>query len=118
MRIVFEEHQYQASDVHEVLHGICALQDVEKMVSVNYVGYFYNSRIHDCVFILPKVLLTDKKKDEEDTVPNEYILDGNKKLILQKLSIREGKRHIYPKNIVSLSMSSPFGYIELYLYIA
>ena len=80
MRIIFEEHQYQASEVQEVLADICVLQDVEKMVSVNYVGYFYNSRLNDCVFILPKVLLTDKKADEDESVPEEYILDEGRKI--------------------------------------
>ena len=50
------------------------------MVSVNYVGYFYNSRLNDCVFILPKVLLTDKKADEDESVPEEYILDEARKI--------------------------------------
>ncbi len=63
MRIIFEEHQYKASDVKDDLKDICALQDVDKKISVSYVGYFYNSKVKDCVFILPKVLLTDKKVD-------------------------------------------------------
>ena len=80
MRIIFEEHQYKASDVQDVLADICTLQDVEKMVSVNYVGYFYNSRLNDCVFILPKVLLSDKKKDDDESVPKEYIIDESRKI--------------------------------------
>lgn len=80
MRIIFEEHQYHASEVQDVLADICALQDVDKMVSVNYVGYYYNSRLHDCVFILPKVLLTDKKADDEDPIPEEYLLDNGRKI--------------------------------------
>lgn len=61
MRIFFEEHQYEASSVMDELKDICALQDVDKKISVGYVGYFYNTTIHDCVFILPKVLLCDQK---------------------------------------------------------
>ena len=61
MRIIIEEHKYAAADVKEVLKGIDALENVEGYVSVNYVGYFYNTdkEVRDCVFILPKVLLED-----------------------------------------------------------
>lgn len=59
MRIIIEEHKYAAADVKDVLKGIDALENVEGYVSVNYVGYFYNTdeSVRDCVFILPKVLL-------------------------------------------------------------
>ena len=54
MRIIFEEHQYPANVVEDVLDGITNLRDVEGKVSVNYVGYYYNPKLKDCVFILPK----------------------------------------------------------------
>ena len=62
MRIIIEEHKYAAADVKEVLKGIDALENVEGYVSVNYVGYFYNTdkAVRDCVFILPKVLLEER----------------------------------------------------------
>lgn len=59
MRILIEEYQYNASDVHEVLQGIDALENIEGKVSIHYVGYYYNTLLDDCVFILPKVLLRD-----------------------------------------------------------
>ena len=59
MYILFEEHQYKSHDVADILKDIYVLQDVDKKVSVQYVGYFYNPHLHDCVFILPKVLLND-----------------------------------------------------------
>ena len=59
MYILFEEHQYDSSLVEKVLKDIYVLQDINKKVSVQYVGYFYNPYLHDCVFILPKVLLTE-----------------------------------------------------------
>lgn len=61
MRILVEEYQYNVADVKEVLHGIDALENVEGKVSIHYVGYYYNTRLKDCVFILPKVLLKDKE---------------------------------------------------------
>ena len=59
MRILIEEHQYQAEQIRDVLHGIDAMQDIDGNVSINYVGYYYNTQLSDCVFILPKVLLED-----------------------------------------------------------
>lgn len=64
MRILIEEHQYPADAVHKVLDGITTLRDINGMISVNYVGYFYNPTLKDCVFILPKVLLEDVKGEE------------------------------------------------------
>ena len=61
MYILFEEHQYESHLVENVLKDIYVLQDVDKKVSVQYVGYFYNPHLHDCVFILPKVLLTEQE---------------------------------------------------------
>jgi len=59
MHILIEEHKYPAETVHKILDGITSLRDIDGMISVNYVGYFYNPTLKDCVFILPKVLLED-----------------------------------------------------------
>lgn len=67
MRILVEEYQYDAALVRDVLHGIDALQNVEGLVSLSYVGYFYNTQLKDCVFILPKVLM-----DEHGRVFSKY----------------------------------------------
>lgn len=64
MRILIEEYQYNVADVKDILHGIDALENVEGKVSIHYVGYYYNTQMKDCVFILPKVLLKDKDKEE------------------------------------------------------
>lgn len=71
MRILIEEHQYKAKAVKDVLESIDALEDIEGNISLNYVGYFYNSRLADCVFILPKVLLEDK--DGHELVFGKYL---------------------------------------------
>lgn len=57
MRILIEEYQYPAESVKNILDGISTLRDVKDKVSVNYVGYYYNPSLKDCVFILPKVLI-------------------------------------------------------------
>ena len=59
MRILIEEYQYDVARVKDVLHGIDALENIEGKVSIHYVGYYYNTLLRDCVFILPKVLLRD-----------------------------------------------------------
>lgn len=59
MRILIEEYQYKVSEVHDVVKGIDALENIEGKVSIHYVGYYYNALLDDCVFILPKVLLRD-----------------------------------------------------------
>lgn len=85
MRIIIEEYKYSVTDVKDVLRGIDALENVEGYVSVNYVGYFYNTdeAVRDCVFILPKVLLEDV---------------GNEELVF-------GKYH--PEEIINLNASNP-----------
>ena len=70
MRILIEEYQYDVSKVRDVLYGIDALVNVEGRVSIHYVGYYYNTLLKDCVFILPKVLL--KNVDGQDLVLGKY----------------------------------------------
>lgn len=57
MRILLEEYQYEVSAIKDILHGIDPLTNIDGKVSIHYVGYYYNSLLKDCVFILPKVLL-------------------------------------------------------------
>ena len=61
MHIIIEEHKYPIKVLGKTLDGITNLRDVNGMVSVNYVGYYYNPTLKDCVFILPKVLLTEQE---------------------------------------------------------
>lgn len=72
MRILIEEYRYKADDVRQTIHGIDALEDIDGYVSVNYVGYYFNSHpnVYDCVFILPKVLL--EVKDGKELVFGQY----------------------------------------------
>ena len=102
MYILFEEHQYDSAKVENILKDIYVLQDVDKKVSVQYVGYFYNPQLRDCVFILPKVLLKDdpQKKTEVlagvtlengETVSPEQVLTPED----QKKLSREYRKFIY-----------------------
>lgn len=65
MRILIEEYQYNVADIKDILYGIDALENVDGKVSVHYVGYYYNTLLKDCVFILPKVLLMDEKSKDK-----------------------------------------------------
>lgn len=97
MYILFEEHQYESRLVEKVLKDIYVLQDVDKKVSVQYVGYFYNPHLQDCVFILPKVLLTEKetlvgvKLDNGVPVTPEMVLEPED----QKKLSQEYRKFIY-----------------------
>jgi len=97
MYILFEEHQYESRLVEKILKDIYVLQDVDKKVSVQYVGYFYNPHLQDCVFILPKVLLTEKETlvgvelDNDDPVTPEMILEPKD----QKKLSQEYRKFIY-----------------------
>lgn len=88
MRILIEEYQYDVAKVKDILHGIDALENVEGKISIHYVGYYYNTLLKDCVFILPKVLLKDvagqelafgKYKPEDIVTP-----DKNKEMEVQE----------------------------------
>lgn len=97
MYILFEEHQYESRLVEKILKDIYVLQDVDKKVSVQYVGYFYNPHLHDCVFILPKVLLTEKetlvgvKLNNDEPVTPEMVLEPED----QKKLSQEYRKFIY-----------------------
>ena len=73
MRILVEEYKYDAALVRDVLQGIDALQNVEGLVSLSYVGYFYNTKLKDCVFILPKVLMDERGRVFSKYSPIEII---------------------------------------------
>jgi len=89
MRILFEEHQYRADEIAEEVKDICPLHDIEKKISISYVGYFYNPEIKDCVFILPKVLLKDEG-DKEVVANIPKVKDDNGE-----------ERSVTPEDIVS-----------------
>ena len=101
MFILFEEHQYESSLVEKILKDIYVLQDINKNVSVQYVGYFYNPHLHDCVFILPKVLLTEHETlvgmqmpTGESVTPEQVMTPEGQ----QKLS-KEYRKFIYEPKI-------------------
>ncbi len=93
MRILFEHHPYQSADVEHELKGIYDLQDVDKKISVTYVGYFYNPDIEDCVFILPKVLLTDETIEVDGKKTKIEVIAGVPK--------KEDGKFVRPEDIIT-----------------
>jgi hypothetical protein len=98
MYILFEEHPYESCLVEKVLKDIYILQDVDRKVSVPFVGYFYNPQLQDCVFILPKVLLKEEevqnkeeKKEKIDIIANIQKKDDKKIVTPEDVITREGQ---------------------------
>ena len=97
MRILIEDYQYNVTEIKNILHGIDALENVEGRVSIHYVGYYYNTLLKDCVFILPKVLLKDvngqelvfgKYKPEDIVCPNkDREMEAQEKDFLYKFAV-------------------------------
>jgi len=90
MKLLIEEYQYNIKDVAEILDGLYTLQNVDGNVSVHYVGYFFNPRIKDCVFILPKVLINEKgqvfghyKPEDVIDLDSAEITDPERKFIYE-----------------------------------
>lgn len=62
MRILIEGVPYPYDQVKELVPLSDTWGKVEKDVYMPYVGYYYNSTLGDCVFILPKVVLDGNNK--------------------------------------------------------
>ena len=81
MKLIVEGYPYQAQDVERVLQGIDVPQNKDGLVRVNYVGYFYNKRLNDCVFFLPKVVINERRLLLNRYTPEELIdVERSKKL--------------------------------------
>ncbi|MBO4806982.1 MAG: LlaJI family restriction endonuclease [Paludibacteraceae bacterium] len=96
MRILIEEHIYEATEeILQVVSELGPTQSIKGQVSINYVGYYYNSSIHDCVFILPKVLVDESgkafgKHDPAKIVHlenKENTLDDNERKFIYELAV-------------------------------
>ena len=74
MFILIEEYRYDNEDIKRVISslGLNFFNDLTGKVSLNYVGYYYEPKIDDCVFILPKVLLDSTKNGEPEKVFGKY----------------------------------------------
>jgi hypothetical protein len=100
MRILIEEYQYtltdenRQSDLKCILKELGGLEDVEGKFCINYVGYYYSAQLKDCVFILPKVLITTSENKQE-LVFGDYRPEDIINLETGKALKEEHKRFIY-----------------------
>lgn len=91
MRILIEEYHYRPEEILPLLKGAeINPKHVENdtMLSVDHVGYFYNSEIGDCVFILPKVLMDENGLVKGNITPRDLLVadksdSAEKKELLQ-----------------------------------
>ena len=113
MKLLIEDYQYEAKDVVDVLEGLFTLQDIENKISVSYVGYYFNPKIKDCVFILPKVLIDEHGKAFKKYNPAELVnldeakLDQNELKFLYEFAVWIHRaivvfRNEHPKNDIVL----------------
>lgn len=73
MKLLVEDYPYASADVMDIMDGLGTLQNKNGHISVSYVGYYYNPKIKDCVFILPKVVLDEPQKRNDGKQDNGYV---------------------------------------------
>ncbi len=74
MRLLIEDYPYKVTnELEKVLDGLFTLQNVKGEIAVSYVGYYYNPKIHDVVFVLPKVIIDKDGKAFKRYDPNEIV---------------------------------------------
>lgn len=80
MRILIEEYHYKDNDrLRELLagSGITPKQvENDTRLSLDYVGYFYNSEVQDVVCILPKVLMNESNSKVCDLFTPEELMEA------------------------------------------
>ncbi|MBR3427726.1 MAG: restriction endonuclease [Bacteroidales bacterium] len=68
MRILIEGHHYQKEDIETLLEGSGInprYVEGDTKYSLDHVGYYYNHKVGDCVFILPKVIVDEQGRIDE-----------------------------------------------------
>ena len=74
MKLYFEEYQYPIELLKDNLgDGINLSYNNDNRASIPYVGYYYNSKINDVVFILPKVFISENGLAFNEYKPEEII---------------------------------------------
>ena len=96
MRVLVEQYSYKVEDLPPELRKL--ERESNGKVSFDRVGYYLDDKIHDCVFILPKVVLWDgSEKVLGEFAPEEFVdLDAlEEKYPEKKTRIKEIRRFIY-----------------------
>lgn len=67
MKILIEEYEYDSALIKKVLKGYeLPKHGNQNMCATDSVGYYFDTTLNDCLFFLPKVLLTDDGREEDD----------------------------------------------------
>ncbi len=75
MRIVIEAYPYPQERLKEIVPPqLLDLPDKKGVIRPQIVGYCFNPHINDCVFFLPKVVLTKDKDDQADVTGKGLVL--------------------------------------------
>lgn len=74
MKLYFEEYPYPLNLLQDNIGDEVNLSLLSNgMAKIPYVGYFYNAKINDTVFILPKVFISENKQAFDRYNPKEII---------------------------------------------
>lgn len=92
MKLLIEDFPYPADKVKGLLGGDQPFE-TDGFCRIPNVGYYYNSSIKDCVFVLPKVILDYNKDDHAETVFGNFypteIIDVDQSFRDEKLSVEQ-----------------------------
>ena len=76
MRIVIEGYPYEEDKLKQILPPrLLDFPNKKREIRPPYVGYCFNPEINDCIFFLPKVVLTKDKNDINDTTGKGLVLN-------------------------------------------
>lgn len=100
MKILFEREIYDHILLEEYGLDSYAYVNKDGHAQLPYVGYFYSTKIKDCIFILPKVFI---KIDETKGVQNRIVFGKSFKINDQNIDVNsiisiEGKDNIFKRN--------------------
>lgn len=96
MRVLVEQYSYKVADLPKELRKL--ERESNGKVSFDRVGYYIDDQVHDCVFILPKVVLWEESNRVlGEFTPEEFVnLDVLEEKYPDKTArIREIRRFIY-----------------------
>ena len=76
MRIVIEGFPYEERRLREVVPArMLDFPNKNGEIRPPYVGYCFNPEINDCIFFLPKVILTKDKSDSSDETDRDLVFN-------------------------------------------
>ena len=79
MRIIIEGYPYKEQEIRTIVpERLLDFPNKNGEIKPPFVGYCYNPAINDCIFFLPKVVLTKDELDEKDITDKGLVFDRYK----------------------------------------